>query len=201
MAKGNICRIENCNKPAQITGALCSMHKGRWERHKSFDAPFKPFDKPNIIKICKIHGELTTKDIRRHNKNDVLKNTGIYCRICHNIRIAQWQKNNPDKTKLHKAKKNENRHGRHRLKLYGVTEEQYKQMVKEQDNKCAICKQPEKRKLHGKICSLSLDHDHKTGKVRQLLCHQHNLMIGYAGDAEEILQAGLDYIRRHKTTE
>jgi hypothetical protein len=50
---------------------------------------------------------------------------------------------------------------RHR---YQVTVLQYEQMLRRQDGRCAICDRPPKR-------ALTIDHEHKTGRVRGLLCH------------------------------
>src|ERR1039458_560790 len=57
------------------------------------------------------------------------------------------------------------------LKLYNITLHQYELMLLEQNNVCAICNRPE-RNMHqkGKIKDLSVDHCHKTNKVRKLLC-------------------------------
>lgn len=57
--------------------------------------------------------------------------------------------------------------------LYGVTLEQYDKMFEQQDGKCAICNQSE---LGYRLC---IDHDHKTGRVRGLLCHGCNLSLGH----------------------
>jgi len=45
------------------------------------------------------------------------------------------------------------------------------------------------------IIKLAVDHDHKTGKVRGLLCNKHNKMLGYANDNIEILLKASDYLR------
>lgn len=49
-------------------------------------------------------------------------------------------------------------------KKYGITEEVYQVMLKEHDGRCWIClKYPTNKPLN-------VDHDHKTGQVRGLLC-------------------------------
>lgn len=85
-----------------------------------------------------------------------------------------------------------------RLK-YGLSEEQFESMLKEQEGKCAICGNPEfKRNGKGEINSLSVDHDHTTLKNRQLLCNLCNAAIGMLRDDPEIAQRAADYLRRHK---
>ena len=65
---------------------------------------------------------------------------------------------------------------------YGITEEDYDRMYKEQKGVCAICKKPETRQSKGKTTLLCVDHDHETGKVRGLLCHRCNTVIGMFTD-------------------
>jgi recombination endonuclease VII len=60
---------------------------------------------------------------------------------------------------------------RSRKHLYGITREQYAEMLQQQDNRCKIC-----LKSFGKVF---VDHDHKTNKVRALLCPRCNTAVGY----------------------
>lgn len=73
---------------------------------------------------------------------------------------------------------------------FGVAE--YFWMLYLQDSKCAICDRPERAK--GK--SLALDHDHKTGKARKLLCSSCNNGLGRFGDDPELMRKGADYLEK-----
>ena len=97
-----------------------------------------------------------------------------------------------------KTKPNGNR-GKHYKSRYGITIEDYERMYETQGGLCAICKQPETRKgRNGKPISLSIDHDHKTGKVRDLLCTHCNQMVGFV-EAKNISASEVDkYIMKHK---
>ena len=75
----------------------------------------------------------------------------------------------------------------HLRKTYGITIEQYNQMVGAQGGVCAICRSPETLTFKSKIKPLSVDHDHKTGKVRQLLCDRCNNVLGRVDDDKELL--------------
>lgn len=44
---------------------------------------------------------------------------------------------------------------------------------------------------------LSVDHDHKTGKTRQLLCRKCNLIIGLAKDDCTVLKSAIEYLEKH----
>ncbi len=66
--------------------------------------------------------------------------------------------------------------------MYGITLEQYNEMLEKQLHTCAICKEPEKAMRNGKVQKLAVDHCHKTGKVRGLLCWICNTTLGKYGD-------------------
>lgn len=77
-------------------------------------------------------------------------------------------------------------------KLYGITLREYDIMANQQNNLCAICQRPPS----GKGCHavLAVDHDHKSGKVRGLLCAGCNKLLGYAKDNASVLQNAILYL-------
>jgi hypothetical protein len=97
---------------------------------------------------------------------------------------AAWKKKNPEKV-LNKRY----------LERYGITYEQYKEMLKEQNHKCYICGTDEVDSRNGKLC---VDHCHKTGQVRKLLCHNCNCGLGHFSDSVDTLTAALDYLKSHR---
>ena len=74
---------------------------------------------------------------------------------------------------------------------YNLHEDQYNEMYKLQGGKCAICDQPQT-----KLC---VDHCHKTKKVRALLCHHCNVILGHVKDDPQLLQKAIRYVRRHSS--
>lgn len=68
---------------------------------------------------------------------------------------------------------------------YGITIEQYDAMCAKQNGVCAICKRPPR----GKMQRLSVDHCHKTGTVRGLLCITCNRTVGYLDNPDWLAQA------------
>jgi hypothetical protein len=69
---------------------------------------------------------------------------------------------------------------------------QFEEMVVKQNNKCYICGSgPDKNH------SLYVDHDHKTGKVRKLLCNNCNNGIVKLKDDVELLQKAVNYLKEH----
>ncbi len=124
-----------------------------------------------------------------------------------NADSAKWGKKNPEKRKISRkkwVKKNPEKAKtiakRTRLKKYGLSIDDFENMVDEQSNRCVICGEYEviRNYKNGKIKELSIDHDHETGQVRELLCHRCNTMLGMAGDDFEILQKGSEYLKKWK---
>lgn len=72
-------------------------------------------------------------------------------------------------------------------RYYGMTLEEYAKMMEDQHGGCAICKKPPTSR------SLCVDHNHKTGAVRGLLCDRCNVAISVFDDAE-IIQALVKYL-------
>jgi len=77
-----------------------------------------------------------------------------------------------------------------RKRLYGVNSDDYYDLLEKQKYKCAICG---RHKDEFKF-SLCVDHDHKTGKVRGLLCHGCNVGIGRMEDNIESLKNAINYL-------
>ena len=75
---------------------------------------------------------------------------------------------------------------------YGITIEQYKQMLSSQNNRCAICGNT--FKIHR---GTHVDHNHQTGKVRGLLCNGCNIGIGSLKDSLIIVRAAVKYLEQY----
>lgn len=82
---------------------------------------------------------------------------------------------------------------------YGITMHEYDALLKRQDNKCAVCFKAETSKhQNGKIKRLAVDHDHKTGKVRGLLCKACNQSLGLISENIDTALGLVEYIQLHK---
>ena len=80
------------------------------------------------------------------------------------------------------------------LKLYGIDQTTYIKMSAAQKGLCAICMQPETRMRDNKVQPLHVDHDHKTNKLRKLLCSRCNVAIGYLHDDPLLCIAAAEYL-------
>ena len=76
-----------------------------------------------------------------------------------------------------------------------MTLEQYGEMLKKQNGTCALCDKT-KSNPHKHLC---IDHDHTTGKIRGLLCDNHNRALGLFKDSIEDLEKALDYLKSHRS--
>lgn len=80
---------------------------------------------------------------------------------------------------------------------FGLSLEQYQEMHDRQKGKCSICNEPEKQMRNGKIKALAVDHNHKTGAIRGLLCSDCNTGIGKLKDSPEIIRNAAKYLDYH----
>lgn len=98
------------------------------------------------------------------------------CKVCHNLRSNSH----------YSSEKN---HAQN-LKRYGLSVQEYDQMLEDQGRVCAICRMGQSRGH-----SLAVDHDHSTGNVRGLLCHRCNRVLGVVKDNPELLATMIEYLR------
>jgi hypothetical protein len=105
-----------------------------------------------------------------------------YCRVCSNRKRKEWDLEDPERTK-----------GKYLRESYGLSFTQYTKMLEDQDNKCAICGEEETRFLK----KLVVDHCHKTGEVRQLLCNMCNHGVGNFKDNPELMLKAIEYLKQH----
>ena len=94
-------------------------------------------------------------------------------------------------------KERQRRNKKLRLKYqYGISPEEYDELVKNQDGKCYLCGIEEN--YNGK--PLYVDHCHTSGKIRKLLCQHCNSGLGMFRDNPELLEKAAEYVREHGRT-
>ena len=110
------------------------------------------------------------------------KNAAIYQKV--------WREKNPEKVKNAELKKH-----------FGITLDDYRRMSEVQDHKCAICNEPETAvDAKGAERFMAVDHCHKTGKIRKLLCAACNKALGGFKDDPDLLRKAAKYIEQHLDT-
>lgn len=80
-------------------------------------------------------------------------------------------------------------HARRILKTYGITYDQYWALYEAQGGVCYICE-----RATGKTRRLAVDHDHKTGYVRGLLCKPCNSILAHLRDSLAAAHRVVDYL-------
>jgi hypothetical protein len=98
----------------------------------------------------------------------------VECKACSSNRTTAINKNNPNRVNVT------------RRYAYGIEPEQYDTMFEKQKGLCAICQKNKK---------LCVDHNHFTGEIRGLLCHDCNRGLGSFRDNIDFLKRALEYLR------
>jgi hypothetical protein len=116
-------------------------------------------------------------------------------------RNRQWRQANPEtlqaytKTPARREANKRMAQNANLKALYGITIEEYEQMLERQGGKCAICGRPGG---YGKRSErLCVDHCHETGELRSLLCKPCNTGLGCFSDNTGTLEAAVEYLKRH----
>ena len=110
------------------------------------------------------------------------------CKKCHSATQQRvWQ--SQDEANKYKRKRDS-----HYKNLYGVSIEWYDTKLREQNNRCGICN-THTSKLSKVLC---IDHDHKTGKPRGLLCRNCNSGIGLLNDSISVINNASEYLIKYK---
>lgn len=123
------------------------------------------------------------------------------CLSCSSERSKAWYyqtKNAPAQKEKRAAYKSANKRLLKSGQLkhhYGLTIEEYDAMLSSQGHKCAICR----RSAQEFTTALAVDHDHKTGKVRGLLCSNCNNGLGRFKDDPAVMSAAVAYLNKGKS--
>lgn len=104
------------------------------------------------------------------------------CRVCHS---AKAKIKNATAENIEKRRERHRKHAR--FKNYGMTKEQFDEMLIGQNGMCLIC---------GSHMDIpNIDHDHKTGVIRGLLCHGCNTGLGLFKENVGNLEKAIEYLR------
>lgn len=74
--------------------------------------------------------------------------------------------------------------------MYNLSSEQYELLYAAQGGKCLLC-----QRATGATRALSVEHDHKTGRVRALCCRPCNDLLGHMRDDVVMAQRFVDYLQ------
>jgi hypothetical protein len=143
---------------------------------------------------------MTEEEIKLFKKQESEKNKQHY--LLNRKRILSYKKkyaeNNKDKVNESRKRSRQKNKDYHYLKKYKLTKDQYYQMLEQQNYRCLICLEEEKIQQNGRKLNLAVDHCHKTGQVRGLLCASCNTSLGKFNDDISLLQKAIDYLRSYE---
>lgn len=146
-------------------------------------------------KICpKCKNELSY-DNYNFDKNGKINTV---CKSCKNENYKNWYKNNKNKVKERKCKYHTQTKEYRRwytIKLrYGITKEEYENMLLKQKGGCAICGKT--KSGHKNTDEMVVDHCHKTKIVRGLLCNRCNTLLGLIDDNPSFMENIANYLNK-----
>lgn len=219
-----VCIVSGCtNHQMTLTSGLCQKHLFRYNRHGSTEQPrnkdwgarekhplYQVYHwqrrKPNGM--CKewaddfwvfveaVSPKPDGHTLRKRNQKEPIGPSNWYWKESTPSKDrAKWQKawreRNPDKVKSIELKR-----------TYGITLDEYKAMSESQGHKCAICDNTETAvDAKGAERFMAVDHCHKTGKIRALLCAACNKSLGGFKDDPKLLRKAAEYIEAYASTE
>ena len=132
-----------------------------------------PADVPEGMKWCSSCGQV--KPLLDFPRNRSQKSGyGSYCKPCHN-EIAR----------TNREKKHGSTRNYHLKARYGITADEADRMLAEQAGLCAICREAP---------AAHIDHDHKTERVRGMLCFNCNQALGNFRDRRDLMLAAVAYL-------
>lgn len=132
-----------------------------------------------MTRTCKKCGE--SKEISQFNTHNWRGKIGWRweCKPCENVRKVAFRAKHPERQKAYLRKSR-----------YGITQQQYDEMVMIQCGTCALCAE-----IPASGKPLVVDHNHKTGVVRELLCQPCNIMVGYREKRPSAWKRVEDYVK------
>ena len=165
--------LANTNPSLETRRKMSLAHKGQISYRKG-----KKFVDADISRQKK---KEYRKKWNRENKEQRLEyNREFYKR--HTLKMRS-------RSRIFYYKNREKELDRMRLSKYGITGDEFRKIIKEQNNQCPICMRSTKK-------NLSVDHNHSTGKIRGIICNDCNLAVANAGDSPKILRALAIYLEK-----
>jgi hypothetical protein len=158
------------------------------------------------------------------NNTEQRKGAGRKCRPCWADYMRDYRARNPDRNRVYAQRYRDKPETKEKMKRrdhlrrsteegklatanrwfkyrYGLTLQDVESMIEAQDGLCAICGKPETKidARTGEVRRLSVDHDHRTGKPRSMLCMSCNWFLARVDDDVDRLQGFIDYLELHRS--
>lgn len=177
-----------CKNCSNLLHKPKDLSRGKWEK-RQFCCPKCSFIFKTGVSLNTTHCKNGLHEWKEENIYQYTDKNGHivkYCKLCREV--SKGPKENWKKLVSSYNRKSCLR------RLYNMTLEEYDEKLKGQDNKCAICGIKDKdlnKTMH-------IDHCHKTGKIRGLLCKNCNNGLGFFNDNENNLLEAYNYLLKYK---
>jgi hypothetical protein len=181
------CITCNLEKPIE----LFYFRKDTGKRRSQCSSCYKKYDGSRLLKSKELAEDITNgiklcprcnikKPLSDFNKDSSTTHGYVVsCKVCKEV----YRKNNLEKINLQRINK-----------IYNLSKLEYDNLIKSQNNKCAICN---KEHLDNTKNKLFIDHNHTSGKVRGLLCHHCNVALGSFYDNIDFLKNAIVYLEKN----
>lgn len=216
-----ICLVNGCDRPSRGKQLYCKGHQARVRRTGEPGLPFEPKLSWAGRETCRVDGCRRRAYVKReqlcsahytrlHKYGDVrafkARRQAETCAVEGCEASPSGTGGSLDMCKHHYAQHRGPDAQRLRsriwmLRSYGLSLEEYEDLLRSQDHRCGICGSPDPRRKNGETGNWCVDHDHRTGRVRGLLCHPCNRGIGALGDNIQILKAAVAYLEGQASAE
>ena len=175
----------------------CKLKKQNTDFYKN------PYSKDRLKSICKS----CCKEYATSHKEDRRQKSKLYLEAHPEAKdkkrrqSRKWSDNNRDRVNylgrrwyMRNRKNARINYRKNVLKhRYGLSLEDYANLLKIQNNKCAICGMTTLEYAK----NFHVDHCHKTTKIRGLLCYKCNMVLGYFKDNVDLFLKAIDYLKKH----
>jgi hypothetical protein len=215
----NICKIDDCDRSVECKG-LCSKHYQRFKAHgdanvtKCWGQSTHPMynmwnERLNANLLCNEWkdfgsfligvGERPDGDFRmgRKNRKEVFGPDNFYWKEYSKRREGETRNQHASRRRYEDLPRYKTYELR---KSFNIEYDEFYKMLESQNFVCKICKEPEKVIHHvsKKLKALAVDHNHKTEKIRGLLCQRCNRVLGKVGDNIKLLADMILYLRSYE---
>lgn len=190
-------KVKTDGRKAECRSCQSAASADHYAQRKSEIRPRAPFH-PRPCSLCGVVYDETGYYANNRCRDGYERR----CKKCHNARSNASRRKRVEElggyAALHDPVKRRQSEAKYRQKnperfraaqrrfKYGITADEYAEMVEASKGLCAICRKPMKRPC--------IDHCHETGKVRGLLCHNCNVGIGNLRDDPDIMRAAIRYL-------